>query len=451
MHAQMRRIIYDELLMWKNSRIRKPLLLEGVRQCGKTYILKEFGKKNYDDVAYFTFVKNPELFEIFQEGLDVKNILDRLSFIHRKKIEPGKTLIILDEIQLCGQALTSLKFFCDDAPEYHVAGAGSLLGIMLSKTDSFPVGKVSRLKMFPMSFKEFLLANSEDLIVEYIENNALADDKDLSAPVVAKLNTHLDNYFVVGGMPAAVSSWISDGDIKAIETILGEIIEDYKDDLAKHASEHMPKLTLIWRSIPVQLARENNKFIFSHAKTGARAKDLEDALEWLVNAGLVYKVNKVDPPDVPLAMFADAMSFKIYMADIGILRKMAGMPPNFMFSTDKKYDRFRGAVMENYVLNEIVSSTKNVPYYWRSGSDAEMDFVAQIDGMAVPIEAKAGNNKSKSLIEFIKRYEPEVATITSNRSTNSSVITYVPKYSVWNIVERLREKLQKSGRQDFFN
>lgn len=437
----MKRTVYDELLKWKESRDRKPLLIKGVRQCGKTYILKEFGKENYEDVAYFTFEKNPVLFEIFQNDLDPAKILDGLSIMRKKKIEPGRTLLILDEIQLCGRALNSLKFFCEDAPEYHVACAGSLLGIMISKKNSFPVGKVNRIMMFPMSFKEYLLANSEDLLVEFVDNNDKIDDESLSAPAVTKLITHLDNYMIIGGMPAAVNSWLTDRDIEKVEKILNEIIEDYKDDFSKHAPELLPKLTLIWNSVPIQLAKDNNKFVFSHVKTGARSKDLEDALEWLVNAGLVYKVKKVDPPKVPLGMYADNMNFKIYVADIGILRKMAKMPPNFIFSKNIEYKDFRGAIAENYVLNEIISSTGDLPYYWRSGSDAEMDFVAQIDGAAVPIEAKAGNTKSKSLKQYIEDNGPKAAVITTNRRTNSTVVTYVPRYALWKMTDLVRKKI----------
>ena len=434
----MRRLIYTELLEWKESKTRKPLLLEGVRQCGKTYILKEFGKENYEDVAYFTFEDDQELIDIFQDNLDIERILDTLSFRRSKKIEPQKTLLILDEIQLCGRALTSLKFFCENAPEYHVACAGSLLGVMLSKKDSFPVGKVNRLKMYPMNFKEYLLANSEDLLIEYMENN-LNELDDILGILETKLNNHLDHYFLIGGMPSAVLSWITERDIRKVEKILDEIIEDYKDDLAKHSSENISKFTLIWRSIPLQLAKENNRFIFSHVKTGARSKDLEDALEWLVNAGLIHQIRKVDPPKLPLPMFVDNSSFKIYMSDIGILRKMANVPPNFMFSKDKEYDLFRGAIMENYVLNEIISSGNYMPYYWR-GSNAEVDFIAQIDGTVVPIEAKAGNNRSKSLAEFVKRYDSEIAIITSKRNM-SGVVTYLPKYAIWALADYVRYKV----------
>ena len=434
----MKRTIYADLLEWKESSNRKPLLLEGVRQCGKTYILKEFGEQNYEDTAYFTFEDNPGLCKIFQTDLDPKRIIDHLNLLRNKNIKPGKTLIILDEIQFCNRAITSLKFFCENAPEYHIACAGSLLGVMLSKPYSFPVGKVNRLRMGPMSFREFLLANAEDLLVGHMDSSDPTEA--LPEPVADRLNNYLDYYFLVGGMPAAVASWVAKRDIREVEKILGDITEDYRTDFSKHASETLSKLTLIWNSIPAQLARDNKKFIFSHVRTGARAKDLEDALEWLINAGLIFKVRKADPPKVPLSMFADNMNFKIYMADIGILRRMAKIPSDFMFNRDKDYDLFRGAAAENYVLNELIASTGDVPYYWRSNGISEVDFVAQIDGVAVPIEVKAGSNKSKSLNEFIRRYQPKVAVTASARSGRNGTAVHIPLYAAWKIRDYVAER-----------
>jgi predicted AAA+ superfamily ATPase len=441
MHVK--RDIYEELLKWKNKKGRKPLLLEGVRQCGKTYILKEFGEKNYEDVAYFTFEKNPDLCEYFEKDLDPARIILQLSMQRSKRIEPGKTLIIFDEIQFCNRAIASLKFFCENAPEYHIVCAGSLLGVMLSKPYAFPVGKVNRLKMYPMSFREFLLANSEDLLVEYIDKNDPTEK--LPLPIANKLNTYLDYYFVVGGMPAAVASWVDEGDIKEVDSILDDIIVDYKDSFSRHASGIVDKLTLIWRSIPNQLAKENNKFIFSHVKTGARSKDLEDALEWLINAGLVYKVMKVEPPAVPLPMFADITSFKVYAADIGILRRMAKIPPDFMFGTDKGLGHYRGSAMENFVLNELIVSTGDVPYYWRSEGKAEVDFVAQIEGIIVPIEVKAGSNKSKSLSEFIKRYDPRIAVTASAKTGKMEEAVCIPHYAIWRMPDYVVKKVKGKG------
>jgi predicted AAA+ superfamily ATPase len=354
--------------------------------------------------------------------------------MRNKKIEPEKTLIILDEIQFCGEALTSLKFFCEEASEYHVACAGSLLGVMTAKPHSFPVGKVDRIKMYPMSFKEFLIANSEGMLVEYIINDHPA--KDLSLPFTERLTTYLDYYFLTGGMPAAVASWTEEKNIEKVDAILDRIIEDYEKDFSKHASEPLAKLTLIWESIPMQLAKENKKFMFGHAKVGGRSRDLEDALEWLINAGLVHKVKKVDKPTIPLPMFVDNMSFKIYLADVGVLRRMTKVPSDFMFSRDKEYDAYRGAAAENYVLSELIACNGDVPYYWRSANEAEIDFVAQVGRAVVPIEMKAGKKKSKSLAEFIKKYDPKVSVITSPRDGKDSVI-YIPLYLIWRFRDRI--------------
>jgi len=435
------REIYSKLLEWKNRKDRKPLLLEGVRQCGKTYILNKFGKENYEDVAYFTFYNNPRLNDIFSMDLDPKRIIDQLGLFRMKKIEPDKTLVIFDEIQLCNQAIASLKPFYENAPEYHIACAGSLLGVLTSQPYSFPVGKVNRLQMRPMNFREFLLANAEDMLVEHIDKSD--PTVPLPLPIADKLNTYLDYFYLVGGMPEAVASWINNKDIRMVETILEDIIKGYEKDFSKHASESLTKLTLIWRSIPGQLAKDNNKFVFGHVKTGARSKDLEDALEWLINAGLVYKVIKVVQPAVPMSMFADNANFKVYLADIGILRKMAGVPPDFIFSKDKEYSQYRGAVAENYVLNELVASNGDVPYYWRSEGVAEVDFVAQINGIVVPIEVKAGSNKSKSLLEFIKRYDPKIAVTISVKSGKTDNVIYIPLYVIWKLRDHILKTVKR--------
>lgn len=433
----MYRTIYEDLIRWKNDKNRMPLLLEGVRQCGKTYVLREFGEKNYKNVVYFNFEHTPDISDIFQPDLDPKRIITRLSLLKKEKIEPGKTLIIFDEIQFCNRALTSLKYFCEDAPDYHVACAGSLLGVMLSQPYSFPVGKVDRLKMGPMSFKEFLLANSEDRAIEYMEPHDPTEQ--LIVPLVSKLKEYLDIYCLVGGMPAAIKKWMEDRDMIQVERILDGIISSYMDDFSTHASEHLTKLTMIWKSIPLQLAKDNKKFIFSHVKTGSRSKDLEDALEWLVNAGLVHRVNRVDPPQVPLPMYVDNTNFKIYLADIGILRRMAGLESDYIFSKSDEFDLYKGMMMENYVLNELIASTGNIPYYWRSNGIAEVDFVAQIKNKAIPIEVKSGKNTtSKSLSEYVKRFSPAIAIKVSMLVGRSGKICNIPLYSAWMIAEYVR-------------
>jgi len=432
----MKRSITDKLLEWKEDNDRKPLLLEGVRQCGKTYILKEFGKENYKSTVYINFEDDPQLGDIFEPNLDSIRIVEDIGTTMREKINPGSTLIIFDEIQFCNRALTSLKYFCEEAPEYHVVGAGSLLGVLTSKPYSFPVGKVDRLRMWPMSFKEFLWANSEEMLVEYIEK--IDPVKKLPDPIDSKLKRYLDYYFAIGGMPAAVESWVKEKDIEKVEKILDGIVNDYTKTFSKHASESLTKLTLIWRSIPMQLAKENKKFMFGHVKTGQRAKDLEDALEWLIDAGFVYKVTRVDKPEVPLPMNMDSMSFKIYLADVGIFRKMADLPPNFSFNSDKRFDMFRGAAAENYVLNELIASIGKTPCYWRSQYDAEVDFIIQMGSEAVPIEVKAGGGKAKSLSEYVGRFLPKIAITVSSHSGRSGTVSTIPLYLAWRIPDHAR-------------
>jgi predicted AAA+ superfamily ATPase len=262
----------------------------------------------------------------------------------------------------------------------------------------------------------------------------------LSEVITEKLTVYLNQFMIIGGMPAAVASWIRKKDIAKVNGILDGIINDYKDDFAKHAAEYVTKLTLIWNSIPMQLAKENKKFVFGHVKTGMRSKDLEDALEWLVNAGLIYKVKKIEEPRVPLAMYAENTNFKIYLSDIGILRRMVRMPSDFIFSENKEYADFRGAVTENFVLNEIVQHIDDLPYYWRSGATAEVDFIAQIFGVAIPIEAKAGSNKSKSFVEYISNYSPPVAVTTTPRRNMSSVVRHIPLYVLWKIADCVKQE-----------
>ena len=437
----MKRMIYDDLIEWKNRSDRMPLLLEGVRQCGKTYILKEFGNKEYKDTAYFNFENTPDLYDLFQPDLDPNRIIPLLGIKLGRKIEPGSTLIIFDEIQFCNRALTSLKYFCEDAPEYHIVCAGSLLGVLLSKPYSFPVGKVDRLRMRPMCFREFLLANSEELLVDFIDENDPTEK--LAKPIADKLTNYLEQYLIIGGMPAVVSSWIKDKDIRKVERMLEGIINGYKDDLSKHSAESFTKLTLIWESIPIQLAKDNKKFIFGHVKTGARSKDLEDALEWLIDAGLVYKVKRADPPKAPLTIYSDNTCFKIYMSDIGVLRKMAKIQPDLLLSADSDLGLFRGMITENYVLNELIASTGDVPNYWKSDGTAEVDFISQINMEVVPVEVKSGSNiASKSLSEYIRKYSPRVAVIASMLSGGGGVVSNVPLYAAWRIPDHVMDRIK---------
>ena len=429
---KLRRLLTDELLKWKSRQDRKPLILKGVRQCGKTYLLNAFGQENYADIAYFNFEGNQALAERFEQDLDARRLILELGILNGKKIRPGSTLIIFDEIQFCNQALTSLKYFYEQAPEYHIVCAGSLLGIALSKPLSFPVGKVDFLTLRPMSFYEFITVNDEMMLLDYL------DRLDAAVPQIFadKLITYFKTYLITGGMPAVVAKWLESKDVGEVERIQDMILNSYEMDFAKHApAADFPKLSLIWKSIPDQLAKENSKFVYGHVKSGARAKDLDDAMQWLLSAGMVYKVNKIEKPAIPLSAYANQSYFKLYLADVGLLRRMARLPAAVIFQEAGSYTEFKGALAENYVLNELINLHGEVPYYWMSGNTAEVDFVAQFDERIVPIEVKSTINvKARSLRVYRDKYQPEVSVRTSllNLKRDDGLLN-LPLYLLWTI------------------
>lgn len=429
----LKRLLYNELLKWKNSENRKPLILKGVRQCGKTWLLREFGKNNYDDVAYFNFEGDEALQKRFEQNLDVQRIIEELSILNNKIIQPEKTLIIFDEIQFCNKALTSLKYFCENAPQYHIVCAGSLLGILLSKPLSFPVGKVDFLELKPMNFYEFLLANNEEMLLEYLKKNITK----IPETFENKLINYLRYFYIVGGMPEVVDKWITTKDIQQVEKIQDIILNSYELDFAKHAPLYdTPKLSLIWDYIPRELSRENSKFIYGHVKQGARAKDLEDALQWLISAGLCYKINKIEKPNIPISSYLDMQSFKIYMCDVGLLRRKAKVDANIILSDNKEiYKEFKGAIAENFVLLELNSINGEIPYYWTSGNTAEVDFIWQLNDKIIPIEVKSGENLSaRSLTIYKQKYNPDIAIKVSMKNLEKQEkIINVPLYLLWNI------------------
>lgn len=321
----MERLLFQELIAWKEKANRKPLILKGVRQCGKTYLLKTFGQQCYTDTAYFNFEETESLKTLFETDYDVNRILFELGLTLGRTIQKETTLIIFDEIQECGRAITALKYFCENAPEYHIVCAGSLLGIALKKQPSFPVGKVDFLTLYPMSYVEFLLANGEARLAEYLA--AFKREEKLSEPVANKLVTYLKQYYVTGGMPEVVRTWCETHDIEKTEKIQQMILDSYQFDFSKHAPvKDFPKILAIWQSIPEQLAKDNSKFIFGHVRKGWRAKDLEDALVWLEGAGLVYKVCRIEKPFIPMSAYADSTAFKLYLCDVGLLRKLSRLP-----------------------------------------------------------------------------------------------------------------------------
>lgn len=404
----MKRLLMKKLLKWKTSPRRKPLILRGVRQCGKTWLLKEFGRLHYDKTAYFNFESQPRLQNMFTGELDIARLLTDLSALHREKITPGKTLIIFDEIQECPVALNSLKYFCEQTPEYHIAAAGSLLGITLSGQHGFPVGKVNFLDLYPFSFDEFLNAIDKEL-AEYV--NKLSSLSPLPDAIAERLERHFRDYLAIGGMPEAIDSWKSTRDYNETEIVQQEILKSYEIDFAKHAPKHdVPKLFLLWNSIPVQLARENGKFIYGEVKSGARARDLEDALRWLQEAGLVYKVNRIEKPSIPPAAYVDAKFFKLYLFDTGLLRKMAKVQVASIITEPDIFGEFKGRLAENFVLQELRCSQDSDLYYWTSGNLAEVDFIMQYQQDLLPVEVKSGTNvKSKSLQIYREKYLPPCA------------------------------------------
>lgn len=424
--------MYDDLLKWRSSEKRKPLIIKGVRQCGKTYLLRKFGEENYHNTAYFNFEGNNDLRSIFEKDLDPHRILDDLRLRYHIDITKD-ALIIFDEIQFCNAALTSMKYFYENAPEYHIVCAGSLLGVMLSKPLSFPVGKVSFLTMYPMSFLEFLNATGEGQLCDRLRS--MSNDESIPEAFMTILNRSYKEYCFTGGMPEAVEAWISTRDPDLVRKIQSDIITSYESDFAKHAaSKDIPKLSKIWASIPQQLSKENRKFLFGHVIKGARAKDLEDALQWLIDAGLVIKVDLISRPSVPLSAYSDPSSFKLYFSDIGLLGAMAGVPSSSVISGDERFREFKGGMTENYVLTELVTSTESIPFFWRSGNKAEVDFVHMIKDKIIPIEVKSGQiRRIQSMERYIEEYAPDKAFVISDNVLRSGTLTIIPLPLVWNL------------------
>ena len=391
----------SKLLAWKNSPYRKPLILRGVRQVGKTWILKEFGKLNYKNIAYFNFDENKEYKQFFETTKNVERILQNLMLASGQKIEPENTLIIFDEVQECPEVINSMKYFCENAPQYHVACAGSLLGITLAKPSSFPVGKVNFMQINPMNFTEFLLANGDENLVKFIEQiDRIAPIPDaFFNPLYEKLKM----YYVTGGMPESVLMWAKARDVNAMQETLFEIITAYERDFAKHPNvSEFPKISMIWNSIPSQLARENKKFLYKVVKNGARAREYEDALQWLVSAQLVYKIYRNTAPNLPIAAYDDVSAFKIYLADVGLLRRLAQLAPTAFAEGNRLFTEFKGALTENYVLQALLTQFEVTPRYWsQTNPPYEVDFLIQRENDIFPIEVKSeANINSRSLKKF---------------------------------------------------
>lgn len=430
----MYRKLLDNLKDWKEKKGRLPLILKGARQVGKTWLLNEFGKACFDDVLYINFENAANLEELFAGVIEPQRIIDMLGALHGKKIIPEKTLLIFDEVQEIPRALTALKYFAENAPEYPICCAGSLLGVTLHKGTSFPVGKVDFLTLQPLTFEEFLIANGEGALCEYIRKSDLAP---LPQAFVDKLYDLLKLYFVVGGMPAAVQIWLDERDFSKVEEKQLAILETYTQDFSKHApSSIVPKLRYLWNSIPSQLAKENKKFIYGLVKEGARAREYEDALLWLLDSGLIRRVGRITKGALPLKAYEDLKSFKLYHLDIGLLRVMSELSPQAITQSIRIFEEFKGALTEQYALQELSSlhSIRTI-YYWTSEGTAEVDFVFSDGLRVIPLEVKAsGNTQARSLKVYREKYDAKLAirTSLSNLRFDEGLLN-IPLYVLWGL------------------
>lgn len=407
----MDRLLINDLCAWKEKVGRKPLILQGARQVGKTWLLKEFGSRHFEDVCYVNFERSQPLNRIFEGSISPMKIVEQLSLFHGRKILPEKTLIIFDEVQEVPRALTSLKYFAEEAPEYPICCAGSLLGVALHQGTSFPVGKVEFLTLQPLSFQEFLIANEEKMLVDYI----LQGNFDTEA-FVEKLQDYLKSYFVIGGMPAAVQKWLDTHDYFEVEDIQRQLLQAYVDDFSKHApSKLIAKIRYVWQSIPSQLAKENKKFVYGLVREGARAREYKDTLMWLSDTGLIRRVYRLSKPDLPLKAYEDLQSFKVYLLDVGLLRLLGGLSPKVIIEGCRIFEEFKGALTEQFVLQELSLFPRlNTSHYWTSEASAEVDFVFS-EGLEVyPLEVKSGVNvHAKSLKIYDGKYNPKYLFRTS--------------------------------------
>lgn len=412
----MYRNIMEELIKWKQNKERKPLILRGARQVGKTYIIKQFGKENYDGVAYFNFDHDIALQNMFENTKDPKSILEQLAFVYGKEIVPEKTLIVFDEIQECPNALNALKYFKEEANEYHIISAGSLLGIRLSHT-SFPVGKVEFLNMYPMTFTEFLKADGQSNLVDYM--NSIQNINNIPDIFFNKLEEKLKSYFIIGGMPEVIQSWITYKDMERVNKIQEDILQSYESDFSKHTTSiEANRISIIWNSIPSQIARENKKFLYQAAQNGARAREYEDAVNWLKDANVVNKIYNVTKPNMPLIAYNDLSSFKLYLNDVGLLRKKTNLSSRVIIEGDRLFQEFKGALTENYVLQTLMANGLE-PYYHTFDNRYEIDFIIQHQNEIIPIEVKAGKSlNNTSLKVYNEIHKPNIRIRFSMNNLN---------------------------------
>jgi predicted AAA+ superfamily ATPase len=408
----MQRELLNFLFKWKEKVDRKPLIIRGARQVGKTWLMKEFGKTYYNNIAYVNFETALSLHHIFESGFEVERLIMALKIETGVDIIPSETLIILDEIQECEAAITSLKYFQENATQYHIIAAGSLLGVASNKKRSFPVGKVDFLDLHPLSFSEFLLAVNEPLLLDLLQKK----DWGLITAFKSKYIDLLKYYYYVGGMPEVVLTFINHKDFKKVREKQLNILKSYEQDFSKHApNEIVPRIRLVWQSIPSQLARENRKFTYGNLKKGARAREFELAIEWLTNAGIVHKVNRCNKPGMPLIAYTVLSDFKLYILDVGLLAAMGNLDIHTLISEQSLFEEFKGALTEQYVLQQLKSIDHLPIYYWSAEkATAEIDFLIQYQNRIIPIEVKSAENlKAKSLKTYHQKFSPEISIRTS--------------------------------------
>ncbi len=405
----MERLVYQRLIDWKNDPARKPIILNGARQVGKTWLLNEFGRCEYAQLAYVNCRNNDLARQLFAQDFDVERIIRGLRALTRVNITPGDTLLVLDEVQDIPQAIEALKYFCEDASDYHVAVAGSLLGISLHADVSFPVGKVNVIDVYPMNFEEFMMARGETVLRQMVAD---CDYSDL-APLHERLIELLKEYYFVGGMPEAVNKYVTTQDPNAVRKIQSEILRGYEQDFSKHTPrELVPRVRMVWQSVPSQLFKENKKFIYGALKKGARAREFELAIHWLVDSGLVYRVYRCNQPAMPLRVYEDVSAFKLYLLDVGLLGAMAGVEPVNILVTTDALTQYKGGMTEQFVLQQLKSKHINpICYHSTDDSRLEIDFVIQHQGQVLPIEVKAGVNvRANSLSRFLQQH-PQVRAV----------------------------------------
>lgn len=427
----MKRDIYRLLEEWKQSTRRKPLIINGMRQVGKTYSLQYFGKTSYEKLAYLNFEKDEKLGQYFEETLDPKKLIKILSIHSNVDILPHQTLLVFDEVQECPRALNSLKYFCEEANEYHIVAAGSLLGVKTEGAKGFPVGKVNFLHLYPLNFFEFLSALGQEKLRTFLEE--YQGFEPIPTLIHETLCQLLKKYIFVGGMPEAVAEYARSENINAVREIQLEILQAYEKDFAKHAPPHeIMKITTVWKQVPKQLAKENKKFIFAAIRKSARGRDYEEAIQWLVDAGLIYKSYQVSSPKFPLSAYANNDIFKIFLSDVGLLGAQSGLTPQTMIEGDLLFTEFKGALVENYIAQELLATKHKDLYYWTSEGCAEIDFLLEEEHEIVPLEVKSGaSQKKKSLLVYQQKYTPSklVRATTFNLKHDGEIYNY-PLYLI---------------------